>query len=314
MLTFTPIVALAQSPPQRAACEPLGRIVASSNNQSLPGTLICKGDSLPPSLSSKVSFFCYWSGKVLSLIGTDQRFGKCKPSSAGLTPCTPGGSSCRRTRGAQDLANRPTLITPYGSTLLSGRPTFSWISVPGATHYRLQVSSPAQGWGSEVNTTSASYPTEQPALIPGTVYQIRVMAYRGETLLSDSTKRVNILPAEAAQRLSSLVQQISNLDLSEDEKAYLDLNAAYSTRGLVDEAIHLLEARVETGSRNPGLYRALGDHFLAAGLPNRAKSQYRVAATLAQASANSIELSRAQSGLRLTALLEEEMESPKPQN
>lgn len=305
VLSLNPAVASAQNSTPRAECEPLGRITASTDSRLASRSLICQGDPLPASLKGKVSFFCYWSGNILSLTGVNQRLDKCKPSSAVFTPCFPGERYCRRSRGLEESENSPKLITPYGNTLLSGRPAFSWSPVAEATRYNIQVRSAAEGWQTEVPSTSVSYPTDQPTLAAGRVYQMTVLAYRGDTLLGTSNKRVNILPVEAAQELSSLVKQISSLNLPEDEKAFLDLNAVFSSRGLVDESIRLLEARVAAGSRNPGIYRALGDRFLAAGLAKQATEQYEVASTLAKDGENSVELSKAQKGLRLAALLEQ---------
>lgn len=307
VLSLNPAVAPAQSPPPGPDCEPLARIIASRDSRLPSRTLICPGDRLPPSLKGKISFFCYWSGKISSLTGINQRLDKCKPSSAVFVPCSPSERYCRRSRGPEEAENIPALITPYGNTLLTGRPAFSWSPVAEATRYSLQVRNAAEGWQTEVEDTSVSYPTDQPTLAAGRVYQITVLAYRGDTLLGTSNKRVNILPVEAAQELSSLVKQISSLNLPEDEKAFLDLNAAYSSRGLIDESIRLLEARVAAGSRNPGIYRALGDRFLSAGLAKQATEQYEVASTLAKESENSVELNKAQKGLRLAALLEQEI-------
>lgn len=312
VLSITPVVVLAQSSTSRQECEPLGRITASTDSRVAPGTLICNGEHLQPSVSGKVSVFCYWSGRILKLVGSTKQLDNCRPSSAVFVPCSPLSRYCRRSRGPEEAGNSPTLITPYGNTLLSSRPAFSWSPVAGATRYILQVRSAAEGWQTEVEGTSVSYPAGKPALAAGSVYQIEVLAYAGDTVLGTSNKKINILPLETAQELSTLVKQIRSLNLPEDEKAFLDLNAAYSARGLVDEAIRLLKARIEVGSRNPGVYRALGDRFLTAGLHNKAKSQYEVAKNLAQASANVVELNKARTGLRLVALLRQESVPARP--
>lgn len=314
VITLTPTVAIAQRSTLKPGCEPLARITASNDSRLAPRTLICQGDRVPASTKGNVSFFCFAIGKVLSLIGSDNQFRNCKPSSVMVAPCSPDDRSCRRSRTTEDLTNSPRLITPYGSTLISGRPAFSWSSVPGATHYILQVRNATYGWRSNVRSTTAIYPTNQLTLSPGKVYQINVVAYRENKRLSASTKRINILPAEATQQLSSLMQQINHLGLPDDEAAYLDLNAAYSARGLVDEAIRLLEARIAAGSRNASMYRALGDQFMAAGLPKRATLQYEIAYSLAQASDNSVELRKSQAGLDLAALYLQEIKSPWPKN
>jgi tetratricopeptide (TPR) repeat protein len=205
-----------------------------------------------------------------------------------------------------------TLLTPYGNTLLGGRPVFSWSPVTNATHYLLQVRGAREGWQIKTTSTTAAYPAHQPELTAGKTYQVSVVAYEGNNVKGDSTRRLNILPTAAAQQLSALVQQIHQMGLPEDEKAFLDLNAAYSSRGLIDEAIRLLQSRVEAGSNHPGVYRALGDNLLAAGLPEQAMAQYEMASSLAEASSNAVELNRARTGLRLAALLQQQGESNRP--
>lgn len=283
----------------------------STNGRDAPKALICQGDRLPQESKGAMGFFCYSLGKVLSVLNLDQLIRDCKPSSTSVVS-SPEGRYYRRSRGGEQVASSPTLLTPYGNTFLNGRPIFSWSSVPGASHYLLEVRGAGEGWQLKTSSTTATYPAHQPVLTAGKTYQVSVIAYEGSTLKGDSTRQLNILPTAAAQELATLVQKIHQLGLPEDEKTFLDLNAAYSTRGLIDEAIRLLQARVKAGSSHPGIYRALGDNLLAAGLPGQAMTQYGIASSLAEASSNALELNRARAGLRLASLLQQQREPGRP--
>lgn len=305
ILSAAPVPALAQKPASSSECKALGRITSSPVSRYAPGTLICQGDQLTQTSNGKVSLFCYGLGRVLSALRVDQLTNVCKPSSTVFTSGPDGDRYYRRSRGPEP-GESPRLLTPYGNTLIRDRPDFSWTPVPGATHYILQVRDSVTGWQLQTPSTTVAYPANQPDLVAGKAYQISVIAYEGSTLKGDSSKRLNILPLEEAQELTALVQQVNHMGLPEDEKAFLDLNAAYRARGLVDKTIRLLQARVAVGSRHPGIYRSLGDSFLAAGIPEAAKEEYELAADLARVSANPVELSKAQAGLRWVAMLQQD--------
>ncbi len=63
----------------------------------------------------------------------------------------------------------------------------------------------------------------------------------------------------------------------------------------------MLKSHTETAtpSRNPTLYRVLGDRYLRAWLTNEAKRQYTKAFEIAKSSNNSKELQKAQEGLKM---------------
>jgi len=62
----------------------------------------------------------------------------------------------------------------------------------------------------------------------------------------------------------------------------LELAAMYAARGLLDQAIEVLQSRVQEESQDPQLYQKLGDRYLEADLPELAQSQYEQAKQLAQ--------------------------------
>lgn len=312
VLSASPLAGLAQPSTTRKNCIPLGRVTASADGLYASKTVICQDERLPQDSKGAVGFFCFSLGKVISVLNMDQLAKVCKPSSTRVVSGSPGNRYYRRSRGGEEVATNPALLTPYGNTLLGDRPVFSWSPVPGATHYLLQVRGAGEGWQVKTSSTTAAYPAHQPVLTAGKAYQVSVIAYEGDNAKGDTTRRLNILPTAAAQELSALVQQIHQLGLPEDEKTFLDLNAAYSARGLIDEAIRLLQARIDAGSRHPGIYRALGDNLLTAGLPGQAMAQYEIASDLAESSSNALELNRARRGLQLAALLQQQRESSSP--
>jgi len=169
----------------------------------------------------------------------------------------------------------------------------------------VQVRDDNKGWERQIQETWLAYPSDQPALAPGVSYRVRIYAYRGSSRLGSSGKRLNILPDRSVQQLNAEVKQIKSMSLPKDEELYLDLNAAFSSRGLLNQVIELLEARIAAGSRSPSIYRTLGDSLIKAGLPDLATKEYETATALAESSANRVELFKAQTGLQIASLLQE---------
>ena len=59
------------------------------------------------------------------------------------------------------------------------------------------------------------------------------------------------------------------------------------------------------GSRNPTLYRTLGDRYLEAWLPEEARREYTTAAQLAQSSGSLDELEKVQEQLKLLDIMQQ---------
>lgn len=310
-LCFSPIITGAQPQPalSQPRCEPLGRVL-DEKRSSTTKTVLCSGDQVSAG-RRRVKFLCYWSGRTLAVVGINWRPQGCQENTVNLSPCTLGNTKNCVLKGPEDEAGKPILLTPYGNTLLSSRPNFSWASVPNATHYTVQVYSRSGGWVKQnLKATALGYPVDQPPLGPGETYQVRVYAYQGTQLLASSTKRLNILSVEEAQELAQLEQKIKSLGLPQDEATYLDFNSVYGGRGLLNEAIAVLEARVQAGSQNPGVYRALAERYLQAGLPRQAQQEYEVAIALAEAEANRQELAKAKAGFQIAAALNQSRKEP----
>lgn len=279
-------------------CEPIGRVLRSEERNLPAGTLFCKGDRRSITPGARASVLCF-NGKVLSLPGSNA---ECVARIQRNRPCSAGNRRyCPKPKGPNDV-NSPALISPSGSALLNDRPLLSWYAILGATSYTVQVSGEGVSWQKTVKSTALPYPNEQPAMQFGNAYKITILANQGGSSVSPSESVVNLLPESDARQVKNTVSRINSLKLPKDEVAFLDLNAIYMSKNLLNEIISVLKARVKAGSENPAIYRVLGDRYLEAGLPDFAKQQYEVATTLAKKADNSAELAKAQAGLKRTEL------------
>lgn len=284
-------------------CQPIGRVLSPGDRQFAPGSLLCRGDrfNLPP--GKKVQVLCYFNRQVLSLSnGIVSAPGRCVPKEFRVKFCSSANrSTCPKSKGFAATAELPTLISPYGSALIDDRPPLSWASVQGATKYSVAVRGPGEQWQTTVEGTSLPYPQAQPGMSYGSAYEVTVIAYQDEAPKAASRSALNLLPEADARQVAAVVEQLKRLGLPEDQVAYLDLDSIYRGKNLLHESITTLEQRVQAGSRNPGVYRVLGDRYLEAGFPEQAGKQYKTAAALAKAVADDIELAKAETGLKLIA-------------
>lgn len=291
-LILWPAPSMAQSQLKNDACEPIGRILKSSQ-QNLVGQLLCRGDQIISKISGSF-VLCYFNP-------SEQQ---CRPkkrtrSSSNKECPFSSRSLCKRIKGGTGTAQAPRIITPYGRWLLETRPTFSWLAVHGATRYRLEVVDQAKGlWSKTTTTTSLDYPDEQAPLSPENHYKISVIAYNKKVpLVSDSSIFRLIKPADTKE-LQQMMGLIRSFNLDPDREAYLDLNAAYLSKGVLDESISVLEDRVKAGSNHPDVYRVLAERYLDAGWPDRAREKYVKAIQLATSQNNQIALEKARAGLQ----------------
>lgn len=292
-------------------CEPIGRVLSKGSSHFPQGSLLCPSDYLNVASGKTVDVLCLDNGQLLKVSGSKVDISnKCVQRQLTRVqrscPLESRGK-CRRTKGPGE-ENTPKLISPYSSMLLDSRPLITWYPFQGATSYIVEVSGEGVVWQKVVNGTTLAYPSEQPAMQFGHAYKITIIANQGEETLSASISVVNMLPENDAQLVLNLIERIEHLNLPQDEAAFLDLNSIYRSKHLITETIKVLSARVAAGSRNPKLYRILGDRYLEAGLPDYAKQQYETASKLAIRVDNPIELSQAQAGLKAVevALLNEQ--------
>lgn len=294
-------VALIRIRRNQVPCVPIGRIINQGDKRLAAKSLVCELEKIEVINGSNVDFLCYSSGEILKLSSGVVSSDKCPRPQAVNPSCNPSNVGvCLRPKGGIGESNEPIIISPYAISTLNSRPEITWTSVKGATSYKVKVSSYKFGWQKIINQTQLDYPVDEKELQPGNVYRIEVFAYKDGNAISNDYTNLIILPISSQQEIALKIESIKNLGLPPDETA-LDLDAIYASKNLLNESIELLKVQTMTpaGSKNPSLYRTLGDRYLGAWLPNEANREYAKAVELANSTKNSVELKQAQEGLKL---------------
>ncbi len=283
--------------------KPIGRVI-----KSLKSRQICEADEIE--VNDNALVICYSNQKFINLqSGLYKAASICtSPETSTRRRCTPiNRQDCPNRKGPGEDDNVPSIIQPYGHILIENRPLISWSAVAGATSYSVQVRNGDMRWEKEVEgtTLTLAYPEDQPGLLYGTAIRIVVMANKGKEPISYDSLVVHLLREEKVTQINQAVEQIKKLGLSADEAAYLDLDAIYMSKRILNKTIETLEERVAAGSFNPSVYRILGDRYIEAWLPEKAKSAYIKALQLARFQKNSEEVTLAQE--RLLALSQSQL-------
>ncbi len=294
----------AKSIRNQAKCEPIGRVLTKGDLQLTVGSLLCRGDQfrLPPGVV--IDVLCFVNRQVLAFPNgfVSNAVDKCVPPPKDqFRSCPAGKKYCYKPKGPSEESGVALLTKPYGKRLMDGRPVLSWVAVPGAKNFTVTVSGQGVNWQKTVKKTELAYLVEQPAMQPGFTYKITVLALRDNSSAIAHESVVNMITQAQIQQLQTMTKQIEDLELPEDEAAFLDLDAIFMSENLLNATIENLETRVHAGSQNPGIYRVLGDRYLEAGVPTKAKASYQQASLLAQAAANPLEHLRAKAGLAKVA-------------
>ncbi|GAX38946.1 hypothetical protein [Nodularia sp. NIES-3585] len=283
--------------------DPVGRVINGSDFRLVAGSQICPQDMIKPVKGSMVKVICY-NRKIVEVTQNNRASQVCLESAAQPRKICILNSqgNCNDTRAPEEKRN-PTLIAPYVGRIINPRPKLSWLDVPGATSYIVQVQGSGVNWSRIVQSTYLEYPSSESAMEWGRIYKINVIANEGDEPVSASSSVAIVLSEEEAQEIKSVVEQIQALNLSADELA-IDLDAVYMSKNLLTEAIGVLEARVDNGSTNPSIYRKLGDRYLDTGLLETnsraaARKAYAQAKNLAQKKNNTHELAKVQVGVNL---------------
>ena len=290
---------------QERCTRPIGRVINNEDSRLPAGSLLCEKDRLQPRAKAQVEVLCYLNRKVL-LLGKGSVSEQCLPlreQEQSLQCTRHNRARCPKRKGPTETHNSPVLIAPYSSIVLDTRPDLVWSLIAGITSYKVQVSGVGVDWSEiVVGNNQLTYPPHQPPLKFGNAYKITIIANEGDSPVVASLATINVLNAERAESVKQLVQRVNSLNLSPDERAYLDLDNLYMSYGLLTQSIEVLKARVEAGSKLPGIHISLGDRYLEAGLPHLAKPLYENAIQLAQKVDNSTQVEKAKAGLRKIAL------------
>jgi hypothetical protein len=289
---------------KQACVKPIGRVYSPGDLNLPVGSQICPRGRINPIKGRTVTALCYLNGKFLNIKHSSvfDTPDMCAPPQTSMVCTGRNPDRCNNVKGPGEEQNVPTIISPYGSSMLSTRPSISWYGVADVTSYTVTVSGYEFYWEKTVDKaiTSLSYPKEEQQLQFGNTYKFTVLANKGDTPISSSEPLVvSILPQEEQDAIAQRVKQINQLNLPPDEAAIWDKDAVYMSRHLLNETIETLKAIVAAGSQNPTVYRLLADRYLEAWLPDEAFREYTKAAQLAKTTGNSDELARVQEGLKL---------------
>ncbi|RCJ40947.1 hypothetical protein A6770_36860 [Nostoc minutum NIES-26] len=284
---------------RKPMCEPIARVL-DGDTRLVAGSEVCKGEYLRAANGGTVEIFCYVDGNILHLKSGVINQQCSQTSSSQAQVCNRENRfNCFTTKGPNENTNRPTLITPYSASILNPRPTLSWNPVSNAIGYVVQIEGTGVDWSKEVNSTSLPYPQEQPAMQPGSIYQVNVLAKMVEQKFIPSSSILMVAPPQKEQQIRAIIERIKSLNLHPDELA-VDINRVYKEKKLLTEAIEVLQERVKAKTQNPAIYRTLGDRYLDVGLLEQGIRAYRMAIKYAKARNNLNELARAQVGLELS--------------
>lgn len=279
------------------SCKFIAKVI-SGDIRHQPLTELCQEDEVKAANGKRVKIFCYPRGSALE-IPSDTVGKHCTPlSNIERSGCTVyAGNNCINPKGTEE-ENVPRLINPYGVAIMNPRPLLSWSSIKTATSYIVQVKGIGVNWEVEVKGNSLPYPATQPAMKPGNVYIVDIMAMQQDKPLVAKPSPLILLTAEKTQEIALTISILTSLKQPPDELA-IDTNAVYEAQNLVQNSIEVLNARTEAGSTNPKIYRLLGDRYLIAKFPQQASEAYWKARVLAQKENNALELALAQAGIRI---------------
>jgi hypothetical protein len=282
---------------QDRSCEPIAKVISGDVHYQ-PLTKLCQEDKVSANNGGIVKIFCYSRGSVLK-ISTGLVGKHCSALSnterRGCTMLT--GRNCVNPKGPNE-ENAPRLITPYGVEIMNPRPILSWSTTSTATSYSVQVKGIGVNWEVEVEGNSLIYPQDKPAMKSGNVYTVNIIAMRKDEPLIARASPLLLSPTHKTQEIAKTINILANLKQSPDDLA-VDIDAVYEAQNLVHNSIEVLNARAEAGSKNPTIYRLLGDRYLIAKLAQRANKAYLTAKVLAQKSNNALELTKAQAGIEI---------------
>lgn len=279
-------------------CNPLGRVVKVANSQLPTGKILCQRDSIQISSGKQIEFVCFSTSQPVTLnAGLKRVSDYCKEVSHQFRRCTSQNPvHCPNFRNPA-VSPIQTLLVPYSSTLMSGRPSFLWEKEPGATRYKVVVSLRKKPlWTQTVETNKMDYPTGVADLQSGKAYAVRVLALQGNTVLSEQQSVLNRISTEKLELVRSAISTIDTLDLSDAEKIY-DQDRIFVSQGLLSKSIEILKAQLQQDKTNHVLHRLLGDRYMNAGLPDEAQPYFQEARFLAEKEQDMYELAKAQEGL-----------------
>lgn len=192
----------------------------------------------------------------------------------------------------------PYIISPRRTLILNSTPQLSWNAVPGVTNYTVSLLKGEETiWQTTLSDNQIIYPGEPP-LETDAKYLLVVEADNGKSSQQEevANKQFSLLPIQKAEAITTAIEQLQNLSLTDKEKAFL---SAYLYIGaeLNYEAIKTLEALIVQGFDDAEIYQQLGELYWQIDVTLLAESNYLEAEKQAITSNSLIEKAQVQEAL-----------------
>jgi hypothetical protein len=188
-------------------------------------------------------------------------------------------------RSGPVAGDAPILIAPRRTALLADRPDFTWRAVPGASRYRVTLSSAEGGelWKREVTGVTLLFPTDAAALAGSVEYLWEVQAFSDTKPLRSESSVFQVLPAAEAAAVRLNLGRIAESTGGAESAAARFLAGSYlSGLGLYLDAGEQFAALSKLEPSAPEPHQALGDVYSSVGLMDLAAAEFQMALSLAR--------------------------------
>lgn len=305
LVVFTPVTASADPVAVIAAVK--GKVEVTSSRGGVAqraafGRALERGDRVAVATGGAATLF-FNDGNVIELAekSTLTVSGRVAGRSAGAAPGLPGevyasvskfvAGGSRETglvalselRSAPAEQDAPFLIAPRKTALIADRPAFSWRAVPGATRYRVTLSSVDQGelWSHEIAALSLPFPEKAAALAPEGEYLWEVEALSDLKSLRRESSVFQVLGAAQAAVVRMNLGRIRDSAGGFENPAAQFLAGSYlSGLGLfLDATVHFGEL-CRLSPTSPAPHEALGTVYTKVGLMDLAAAEFQQALAL----------------------------------
>jgi len=188
-------------------------------------------------------------------------------------------------RSGPVAGDTPILIAPRRTALLADRPDFVWRAVPGASRYRVTLSTAEGGelWKRDVTGLTLSFPADAAALAGSIEYLWEVQALSDTKLLRNESSVFQVLPAAEAAAVRLNLGRIAESTGGAESAASRFLAGSYlSGLGLYLDAGEQFAALSKLDPTSPEPHKALGDVYSSVGLMDLAAAEFQMALSLAR--------------------------------
>lgn len=188
-------------------------------------------------------------------------------------------------RSAPADAGVPFLVAPRRTAIMNDRPAFAWRAVPGATRYRVTVSSAEHGelWTREVDTTSLAFPSDAPPLARSAEYLWEIEALSDLKALRREESVFEVTSEAHARTVRANLALIRESAGGAGNPAAQYLSGSYlSGLELYLDAAEQFTAMCGLLPDSPAPHAALGAIYAKVGLADLSAAEYQQALALSR--------------------------------